>query len=216
MRAGVPQSYLCDDLPCPASVPAPSQVNCSLGLCARVHLCTHIPTRHMCTHVRIVIRPYTLTPHTITRTCAPVCTRPYTFLTHSHTRTFTCIAHTLAEFHIHTHLPLRHTYTLPSDTHHTRAHTHIHHAHPHPLTHTSEPLMHLSSTHAHSHSLAHICTHTQEHLLTPTPPRSCSRCVRSAPPQPPGAPSARPYGGAHLGWLPTPLTAPCPAGADQG
>lgn len=164
-----------DDLPCRASVPAPSQVSCSLGLCARVHLCTHIPTQHMCTHVRIVIHPYTLTPpHTITRICALVCTRPCTFLTHSHARTFTCIAHTLAEFHVHTHLPLRHTYTLPSDTHsHMSTHTHTSRTPSPTHTHTrtiDAPIIHtcslpLTCTHLYSHTGALTHAHPTQELL---------------------------------------------------
>lgn len=206
----------CHEPPCRASIPTSLPGDLQTGLCARVHLCTHIHTQHMYTHVCIIRHPYSLTPthiHTQSHTLVHLYAFTHTLSSHTHTLEH---SHTerLPLQNPYPHAPSSQTHTLPSDTHsHVSSHTNIHHVHPHLLTHMraiDTPIIHTCSpplTRTHSY------THTQEHLLTPIPPRSCSHCFRSAPPQPPGALSAGLYRGGPIWGGSLPLTAPHPAGA---
>ena len=215
MRAGVPQSYLCDDLPCPASVPAPSQVNCSLGLCAHVHLCTHIPTRHMCTHVRIVIRPYTLTPHTYTHNHTHLCPCMHSPIHFPHTLTHQNIyMHSTHPCRIpyphapssqtHLHTPIRHTSHMSTHTHTSRT--------PSP-THTHKRT--IDALVIHTCSLPLTCTHLYSHTgaLTHAHPTQELLPLRSV------SPSSASWGtecqtlrGSPFGVAPYPPNCPPPCG----
>lgn len=73
--------------PAEPAFPPPSQVSCSLGLSARVHLCTHSHTQHMYIHVCIVRHPYARTPHTYTHNHTHLCTFMHSPIRFLHTLT---------------------------------------------------------------------------------------------------------------------------------
>lgn len=158
----------CHEPPCRASIPTSLPGDLQTGLCARVHVCTHIHTQHMYTHVCIIRHPYSLTP-------THIYTQSHT-LVHLYALTHTLSSHTHTLEHSHTeHLPLQNpyphapssqTHTLPSDTHsHVSSHTNIHHVHPHLLTHMraiDTPIIHTCSP----HSLTHIRTLTHSSIYS--------------------------------------------------
>lgn len=206
----------CHEAPCRASIPASLPGELQPGAectCAPLHtqphtahvysrmhsqtsLCTHPTHIHTQSHtfVHLYALTHTLSSHTHT-------------LEHSYTQRIPLQNPYPRTFLSDTHTPIRHTFTCEYTHRHTSctpsSHSHTHASH----LHTHHP-------HAHPHSLVHICTLTQGSTDShrPSHPRSCSCSVRSAPPQPLGALSARLYHGSPFRGAPYPH-APNPAGA---